>query len=737
MYTNNSSQNDSTIFLKKYKDILRFAYVKLSDEDKNNIRAAFELVLEAHKDQKRKSGEEYIFHPLEVAQIVSEKIGLGGTAITAALLHDVVEDTDISLEEIKEKFGEKVAEIVDGLTKISKVTKKHTSSQIENYRKMLLTLSSDIRVILIKLADRLHNMQTLDAMSPLKQKEKSSEVIEVFVPIAHRLGLYKIKTELEELAFKYLDPASYSFLQEKEKETKAEQEKYIADFSEKIKEILQPLNIEYSIQGRPKTLYSIKKKMDAQGIGYEEIYDKYGIRIIFKSEKKSEKMKAFEIYSTITEDFQPNPTRFRDWISIPKSTGYEALHVTILGMESKWVEIQIRSDRMHEIAEKGYAAHYKYKNPTEKSTLDTWLNKLRENIENPSSSSLDFFNNFKLDLYIDDIFVYTPKGILISLPKYSTGLDFAYAVHTKLGNHCTAVKINGKLSPINENLKSGDTVNVITSVEQEPQKNWLFHVKTRKAQTLIKTFLKKKKREEINYGEQLLKRKLNFLKIEYNQNIIQKFLNSLSLPNQDELFLKIGDKLISNNQIRSITSKRFFVFSQKSKPKQISKTEKLEEISLKLQGKILFGKEKLTTPFVIEKCCVPTIGDDIFAFQLTNGNIVVHKNNCIKSVALRSKYGERIIDAKFIEPKDKAEGTENEHFISKLEITGLDDFGIISRITDTVSKRMKINIKKLSISENNKRFFCELYVEISTLAQLNDLIKVLGKIKGISKVLRK
>ncbi|MGB1284418.1 MAG: RelA/SpoT family protein, partial [Polaribacter sp.] len=507
---------------KRYKDLLQGTYEVLSKEDILLIRKAFEVAVEAHSEQRRKTGEPYIYHPIAVAKIVAYEIGLGATSIAAALLHDVVEDTQYTLEDIEQLFGETIARIVNGLTKISRLNKEQDASiQAENFRKMLLTLNDDVRVILIKVADRYHNMQTMDAMPAQKQVKIASETLYIYAPLAHRLGLYNIKTALEDLGLKYTEPEVYNDILSKIKESKEEQQKYIETFAETLQQGLNNENFEYEIKGRFKSIFSIRRKMQTQNVSFDEVYDKFAIRIIYKPTSEDEKFDAWKIYSIVTDYFKPNPSRLRDWISQPKSTGYEALHITVIGPEAKWVEVQIRSKRMNEIAEKGYAAHFKYKQgKINENGLEGWLNKLKETLENQSLNAVDFVEDFKLNLYAKEIYVFTPKGDLKSLPKDASALDFAFSIHTDVGLKCRGAKVNGKLVPLSHTLKSGDQIEVITTSTNKPNARWLDFVITARARTKIKAALKDEEKKIAEEGKAILMRKLRHLKITYNNKIV-------------------------------------------------------------------------------------------------------------------------------------------------------------------------------------------------------------------------
>src|SRR5690554_1747206 len=556
MMTEQQIEEENKAIAREYKELLRISYQTLSEDDKKLIRKALDVAVEAHKDQRRKSGEAYIFHPIAVAKIVASEIGLGATSIAAALLHDVVEDTDITVEDIERMFNPKIAKIVEGLTKIAKVkTDENISLQAENFRKMLLTLNDDVRVILIKIADRLHNMQTMESMADYKQAKIASETLYIYAPLAHRLGLYNIKTQLEDLGLKYTEPEVYQDIVSKIKETKEEQDAYIKYISDTLKTSLDKENIEYTIKGRPKSIYSIRKKMKAQNVTFDEVYDKFAIRIVYKSEPHEEKFLAWKIYSIVTDHYRPSPNRLRDWISAPKSTGYEALHITVMGPKGRWVEVQIRSERMDEIAERGYAAHYKYKQGvTEENSLDRWLNLLKETLESQESNAVDFVEDFKLNLYSKEIYIFTPKGEIKSLPKGATALDFAFSIHTDIGIKTRGTKVDGKLVPLNYQLNSGDQVEIITSANQKPSSHWLEFVTTARARNKIKNVLNEDIKQISEEGKELLTRKLRHLKITLDEKTINELVNFFKLKTSQDLFFRIGSGKIENQQLKEFAS---------------------------------------------------------------------------------------------------------------------------------------------------------------------------------------
>ncbi|MBG7628906.1 MAG: bifunctional (p)ppGpp synthetase/guanosine-3',5'-bis(diphosphate) 3'-pyrophosphohydrolase [Bacteroidetes bacterium] len=718
---------------RRYKDLLKGAYQTFTNSDKKEIRKAFDVALEAHSKQRRKTGEPYIFHPIAVAKIVAYEIGLDTTSIVAALLHDVVEDTDYTVEDIERLFGENVARIVSGLTKISHLNKDQNASiQAENFRKMLLTLNDDVRVILIKIADRYHNMITLAAMPHDKQIKIASETLFIYAPLAHRLGLYNIKSELENLGLKYTEPEVYNDIEEKITQSKEEQKKYIDTFSNIIEESLDAENFKYTIKGRRKSIYSIRKKMLSQGVTYHEIYDKFAIRIIYKSTVKQEKFDAWKIYSIVTDHFRPNPSRLRDWISQPKSTGYESLHITVMGPLGKWVEVQIRSDRMDEIAEKGYAAHYRYKNKNEgESGLDDWLNKIKESLENSDSNAIDFVEDFKLNLYSKEIFVFTPNGDLKALPKNATALDFAFAIHTQVGMNCRGAKINGKLKPISHVLVSGDQVEIITAKNQKPNIGWLDFVVTARARTRIKNALKEDQKKIAEEGKEILSRKLRHLKINFDDKIINELVVYFKLRTSLDLFYKMGNGSIDNVLLKEFISQRnnsfvnFFKRRIKKSTKDPFNLNK-EEVSVNYDL-LVFGKEEERLDYKISQCCNPIPGDKVFGFITINDGIKVHKKDCPNAISLQANYAYRILSAKWID-------SSKQEFMAILKIFGEDHVGLVNEITEVISKNMNVNIQGINISGNDGIFEGKISVTIKNNLQLQKLSDSIKKVKGIKTV---
>jgi len=736
--TEEAIEEEKKQIAKEYKTLLKISYRDLTTADKKLVRSAFDVAVDAHKEQRRKSGEAYIFHPIAVAKIVASEMGLDATSIAAALLHDVVEDTSYTLADIEQLFGETVARIVDGLTKISSMsTDKDVSLQAENFRKMLLTLNEDVRVIIIKIADRLHNMQTMDSMPAHKQVKIASETLYIYAPLAHRIGLYNIKTELENLSLKYTEPEVYDDILSKIKDSKEEQDHYIKSFTKIIKNTLDFEKLEYEIKGRPKSIFSIRRKLMAQNIGFDEIYDKFAVRIIYKSNPTDEKFLAWKIYSIVTDHFRPNPTRLRDWISSPKSTGYEALHITVMGPQGRWVEVQIRSERMNEIAEKGFAAHYKYKNKAsgkgaDEDILESWLNKLQESLENAEINAVDFVEDFKLNLYAKEIFIFSPKGDLYSLPKGATALDFAFHVHTEVGLHTRGTKVNGKLVPLSHELKSGDQVEIMTSEKASPSGNWLDYATTGRAKSKIKSSLKEEKKLIASEGKVILSRKLKSLKINLDDRTINQLVVYFKLKTSLDLFYRIGSGIIDNTKLKEFAASRNNAFisffkNRIRKPHQPIDVHK-DEISVKYD-EIVFGKEEEKLDYKLAACCNPIPGDSVFGFLTVSEGIKVHKKNCPNALQLQSHYNYRILQAKWID-------SSQSDFKAELLITGIDILGLVSGVTKVISNNLNINMKSVHFDSDDGIFTGKIIVVVKNITVLNNLIKNIKKINGIDKVTR-
>ena len=727
-------EQENKLIAKQYKELLRISYQTLTDEDKKLIRSAFEIAVDAHKEQRRKSGEAYIFHPIAVAKIVASEIGLDAVSIASALLHDVVEDTEYTLDDIDRMFGETVARIVDGLTKISHLKKDmNISQQAENFRKMLLTLNDDVRVIIIKIADRYHNMLTMDSMPEHKQVKISSETLYIYAPLAHRIGLYNIKTELEDLSLKYTEPEVYNAIKNKIEDSKEEQQAYIDSFADVIDTSLKKEGLNYTIKGRMKSIFSMRRKMKAQNVSYEEIYDKFAIRIIYKSDTQNEKFLAWKIYSIVTDHFTPNPVRLRDWISSPKSTGYEALHITVMGPEGKWVEVQIRSERMHEIAEKGYAAHFKYKHGNQKEQgIEVWLNKLQEALENANTNAVDFVEEFKLNLYSKEIFVFTPKGELKSLPKGATPLDFAFNIHTEVGMRTRGAKVNGKLVPLNTTLHSGDQLEIITSNQAKPNQNWLDYATTARARSKIKSVLREEKKSIAEDGKEMLRRKLKSQKITLNEDSVNKMVTYFKLKTSLDLFYRVGMGSIDNQMLKDFASNynNAFISFFKNRirrnpaPEDVNK----EEITSKYDM-LVFGKEEEKLDYKLSQCCNPIPGDEVFGFVSVSEGIKVHKKNCPNAISLQSTYAYRIISAKWVD-------SSQEEFKVDIQLTGIDNLGLVSEITDVISGNMHVNMRNINFSTDGGTFTGRITVVVKNNAILEKLTNNLKQIGGIDKVSR-
>ncbi len=729
-----SIEEENKEIASRYKDLLKGTYEVLSKKDKDLIRQAFEVAVEAHSEQRRKTGEPYIYHPIAVAKIVAYEIGLGATSIAAALLHDVVEDTHYTIEDIEQLFGETIARIVNGLTKISRLNKeKDASIQAENFRKMLLTLHDDVRVILIKIADRLHNMQTMDAMPGHKQIKIASETLYIYAPLAHRLGLYNIKTDLEDLGLKYTEPEIFNDITAKIKASKQEQQTYINTFSETIQKGLSKEHFNYEIKGRFKSIFSIRRKMRKQNVTFDEVYDKFAIRIIFDPNSKDEKFEAWKIYSIVTDYFKPNPSRLRDWISQPKSTGYEALHITVVGPDAQWVEVQIRSKRMDEIAEKGYAAHFKYKQgDVNENGLEGWLNKLKETLENQSLNAVDFVEDFKLNLYAKEIYVFTPKGDLKSLPKGASALDFAFSIHTDVGLKCRGAKVNGKLVPLSYELKSGDQIEVITTALNKPNSRWLDFVITARARTKIKAALKDEEKKIAEEGKAILARKLRHLKISFNEKVVNELVTFFKLRTSFDLFFRIGNGAIDNTQLKSFVSGRnsAIISYFKNKLRRSPSSEVVgEEVVTHKYDALVFGNDEEKLEYKLSPCCNPIPGDNVFGFITINDGIKVHKKNCPNSISLQSNYAYRIIKTKWID-------STKQDFKVILQINGVDKAGIANNLTRIISNNMGVFIHSINIAGNEGFFDGKLSLSVNNSAQLKKLINSIQRIEGVKKVAR-
>jgi GTP diphosphokinase / guanosine-3',5'-bis(diphosphate) 3'-diphosphatase len=715
--------------LRLYRRLLRHAKPFLQDNDAKIIKKAFNASAEAHKDMRRKSGEPYILHPLAVAQIAVEEIGLGTTSIVAALLHDVVEDTDMEIADVERDFGPSVARIIEGLTKISGVFEYGSSQQAENFRKMLLTLSDDVRVILIKLADRLHNMRTLDSMPRHKQLKIASETMYLYAPLAHRLGLYVIKSELEDLYLKYTDTDTYKDISNKIRQTKSARTKFIKDFTSPIEDELLAHGFKFNIKGRPKSIYSILKKIKKQNITFDEVYDLFAIRIILDVPLENEKAACWQVYSIITDYYQPNPDRLRDWVNTPKANGYESLHTTVMSKSGQWVEVQIRTKRMDEIAERGYAAHWKYKDGTgPESGLEQWINKVRDMLEDSSGNALEFMDEFRKNLFVEEIFVFTPKGELIILPDKATALDFAFEIHTQIGLKCLGAKVNQKLVPLSYVLSNGDQVEILTSHKQKPNDEWLNYVVTSKARSRIKDALREDRKKTSDQGKVMLEKRLTQLKVGDSQANLNKLMAFFNTPTLQDLYYRVATGYIDLKNIKEIiftsaADKATSMLEPKSFDREVQKIRGVNSDML------VIGENTSNMNYRIAKCCNPISGDDVFGFETGDEDIEIHRTNCLKAIELMSNYGNRIVKAKWTDQKELA-------FLAGIRIKGTDRVGLVNDLTRIISNNLKVNMRSITIDSHDGIFEGNLMVFVNDTGHLDKLMQSMGKVNGVLTVER-
>jgi len=721
--------------LRKYKRLLKAVEPKIKSRDHlRKIHKAYELACEKHKDMRRKSGEPYIYHPIAVAQICAEELGLGVTSVVCGLLHDTVEDTDLTLEDVRQIFGDEVAKIIDGLTKISGVFDQSQSIQAENFRKIILTLSDDLRVILVKLADRLHNMRTLEHMRRDKQLKIANETLYLFAPLAHRLGLYAIKTELEDLSLKYVEPEKFNEISSKLEKTKEVRERFISSFIHPIKKALSEQGIKCEIKGRTKSIYSIYNKIVKKGVPFDEIYDIFAIRIIIDSKPELEKVDCWRVYSIVTDLYKPKPDRLRDWISFPRSNGYESLHITVMSPSGKWVEVQIRTERMDEISERGYAAHWKYKEPGKENAVDEWITRIREILEN-NENAVDVVESFKLDLASKEIFIFTPKGELRTLKSGTTVLDFAYDIHSQIGNTCIGAKVNNKLVPISYELRSGDQVEVLTSSNQKPKEDWLKIVISSKARERIKASLKEEKRRIAVDGKEIFERKLRHLGVTFNESDINKILAYFKVPDVQDFYYKVATGGISNFEIKQFykeeNNKSWYQYLA-SKIRGKSKTEKSEKTLEELikdakrdSDSLVIGDNTVKLDYKLSSCCNPIPGDEVFGFVTINDGIKIHKTTCPNAMQMMSNYAYRIVKARWTNRESLA-------FLAGIKINGFDEVGIVNKITKIISNQLKVNMRSISFETKDGLFEGDIMVYVQDTNHLNDLI---AKLKGITGVI--
>ena len=727
-----TEEKDKQDILNAYRSLMRVCKNMRDKTDTQIIRKAFNIAVEAHKTMRRKSGEPYILHPIAVARICAEEIGLGSTSIVAALLHDTVEDTDLTLDEVENMFGKKVARIIDGLTKITGFVDNTESIQAENFRKVLLTMADDVRVILIKLADRLHNMRTLDSMNKEKQLKIASETEYLYAPLAHRLGLNAIKTELEDLSLKFRDPVLYFDIQSKLQKTQAVRNRFISQFILPIKRQLEQEGFIFTIKGRPKSVFSIYKKVVNKNVSFEEIYDLFAIRIILKSLPEKEKADCWRVYSIVTDFYQPNPDRLRDWVSTPKGNGYESLHTTVMSPSGKWVEVQIRTERMDAIAERGYAAHWKYKESnSQESGLDTWLNNIRELLDNPKNNAIDFIDDFKLNLFSEEIFVFTPSGELKSLPQGATALDFAFDIHSKVGEECIGAKVNNKLVPLSYPLKSGDQIEIITSKKQKPKEDWLKFVVTARAKSKIKDALKEDKRQTAKEGKLIMQKKLDSLGILFNDKNIKKLEDYFHATNTTDLYYRIAKENIDLNKFTGYEIKNGDIHFAQQPTEKIKTVEQLVEQSsrIKKDDLLILGDDLKQIEYKLSPCCSPIPGDDVFGFVTINEGIKIHRITCPNAVQLMSNYGYRVVKARW---KSK----ELIEFMAGIHFKGIDDVGLVNNITSVISKELNINMRSISFESHDGIFEGKVFVYVHDAAHLDKLIQNLKQIPGVQSVVR-
>lgn len=735
--------NEEQLIDDKFQELLN-GYLNSNHRKKVEIiERAFKFAKEAHKGIRRRSGEPYILHPIAVARIVSHEIGLGSTSICAALLHDVVEDTEYTVEDIENHFGKKIASIVDGLTKISGgIFGDQASAQAENFRRLLLTMSEDIRVILIKMADRLHNMRTLGSMLPSKQYKIAGETLYIYAPLAHRLGLFAIKTELEDLAFKYEHPEAYNQIKQKIAETEESRQQIYNNFSKPIVAKLKEMGLEFEMKARVKSIYSIWNKMESKHIPFEEVYDLYAVRIIFKCPNEAdEKKECWAIYSVITDIYKLHPERTRDWVSRPKANGYKALHLTVMGPDGNWIEVQIRSEKMDEIAERGFAAHWKYKvgNSDEESELDIWLKTIKDILEHPEPNAIDFLDTIKLNLFSTEIFVFTPKGELITLPKDATALDLAFTLHSDLGFHCIAAKVNHRLVPLNQKLHSGDQVEILTSKSQTPKEEWLNFITTAKARSRLTASLRKDRRKIIAKGEKILKDFFESNHIEYNNDVVTKILSNLGIRHRDDLFYKIGnDEITPNENIKKIIkgkSQNPFMrylklsFGSNNGKNEQPKPVTPQQLTIDHKQTYILRDENGVKNYKVADCCCPIPGDDVLGYVEDDETVVVHKRECPVAMRLKSSFGPRLVSTQW-------EASESLSFPAKIEIQGIDRIGILNEITRVISNELIIDMRGLTIKANEGVFTGTVDIMVHDTRVVESLCNKLRKIKGVQKVAR-
>lgn len=733
--------NEKKLILNRYRRLIQACHPYTTTEQRKTIRRAFNMAMEAHKDVRRKSGEPYILHPLEVATMVVKDIGLGTTSIVSALLHDVVEDTDFTIEDIQAHFGEKVARIINGLTKISGILEgSGSSSQAESIRKMLLTLSDDVRVILVKLADRLHNMRTLDSMPQHKRMKIASETLLVYAPLAHRLGLYSIKSELEDLSMRITQPEIFNEISENIRKTESDRKKFITRFLTPIRKELNKQGISHTILARTKSIYSIWSKMKLKQIPFDEVYDIFAIRIIIDTAPENEKVDCWKVYSIVTDTYHPNPERLRDWISIPKSTGYSSLHTTVMSQDGSWVEIQIRSERMDDIAERGLAAHWRYKGdqPSELG-IDDWLARIREMLQNPEPDAMDFIDDFKLNLFSDEILVFTPKGDIKRLPIGASIIDFAYSIHSEVGKHCIGAKVNHRLVPVNHILQPADQVEVITSRKQTPKEEWLNYIRTGRARSQIKAAIKEEKKKLTEVGIRILQRDFEQMELAPGQDTVRKFRAFTGTASETEFYYRIAIGEIGIQELKafsqSIAPKNWLSYLTRpfSRSPKSTEPKDLGDVirnQLKDQpGSHLLDESIDESNYTLAPCCNPIPGDEVIGYMTEDGGITIHRTSCPKAMDLSSKFGHRLVKTKWLNQRTLA-------FLTGIKIYGIDKMGLLLEITKIITDELNVNIRSFNIESSEGMSEGTVMLYVNDTQHLNDLIKKIKKIGGVEKVFR-
>ena len=726
------TEEDKKQYQAEYKKLLKIVNMK-NDDDRKNIRAAFELAVRAHQKQRRKSGEAYILHPIEVARICVDEVGLGPTAVISALLHDTVEDTDVTLEDIRGQFGEKIEMIVDGLTKLDKAFDLK-SPQAENFKKILQTLTKDVRVVLIKMADRLHNMRTLGSMPKHKQLKIASETAFIYAPLAHRLGLYNMKTEFQDMVMKITDNENYKMIAKKLSVTKLQRNEYIEEFINPIKDDLDELGVKYRIFGRPKSISSIWNKIQTKKVPFEQIYDLFAVRIVLDVEQKLEKRTCWLVYSIVSDIYKPIPERLKDWVSTPKSNGYESLHTTVVGLDGRFVEVQVRTERMDEVAEKGFAAHWKYKKMYSENVFDYWINSIREILDNPNDDAVEFINDFKSNLFAEEVYVYTPKGDMKILPKGATPLDFAFSIHTEIGYHCTSAKVNGRLVPLSHRLNNGDKISISITQNQKPNEGWLNMVITSKAKNRIRSAMKEEKRRAGEIGKEGLMRKFKSMGAKWDDDNLGILVKKFDLTSYVELFYQISLDKNWLNKLKQFKVENGLLVEQKKETTILFKrpTISIPKIrkSAQTQPKLLINGENAEKfNYTLATCCNPVRGDSIFGYVTTGAGVKIHRTTCPNATDLMANYGYRVMKAEWVDESYTS-------FVTELKITGVDGIGVVQNLTNVITTELNVNMRSISMTAEAGFYEGRLRLIVENTSKLTAIVKRLKKEKGVNSVVR-